>query len=80
MARANKLAETLLNEIEKEMNAATSAAEKFDTLFGPKGLMGVLPKLIQLIKGLEPEGEASDEGMTHEDIAVLKEWLALKAD
>jgi len=75
LERANRLAENLLDAVESQVRRATSDEEKIELFFSSKGLLTTLPKLVAMLEGLKPETE--EEGMTGEDLKLLKEWLGI---
>lgn len=76
--RARRLADRLLEVMERQLMGDADPQEKFDQLFGTKGLLVTLPKLVELLEELaEPEGTA-EETLSREDMALLREWLAGK--
>lgn len=80
--RAAQVAEMLLAAVEIEMQREGSAEEKQERLFGSKGLLTHLPKLIQLLDRLDRpmSEETAEEPMSRADMKLLKEWLAQGAD
>ncbi len=79
MERANKLAESLLDAMDRALKGEVLEKEKHDQLFGTRGVLAVLSKLIQLLKEIQPEGALPEE-MSTEDMEVLKGWLASRSD
>jgi len=54
--------------------------EKFDRLFGARGLMANLPKLVQILEELKtiPDEDVEEEAVSDEDIALMRGWLQLQ--
>lgn len=84
-ARARRLAESLLTAMEEEMARGVAPGGEPERLFGTRGVMAQLPKLVQVLAALEEAGDAPEEaaeadGLSDEDIRLLREWMAQRGD
>lgn len=72
------MVDSLLDVMEAELRSERPVGERYEQLFGSKGLLANLPKLLQLLESMaDPDDEAGpeEETLSRDDLRLLKEWL-----
>lgn len=82
-SRTRQLVEAMLEVMEKGIREPDSVPEQWDRLFGAKSsAVANLEKLVQVLVELHGQIKAQEEGeevdtapLSHDEVALLSEWL-----